>query len=277
MKNSVQLCVATYNIQFGINTEKIIKNIEKLATGGANIICIQEVIINLSQEMIVDAILKRLGKNWQASYHMGEENSKLSIGTAIFWNSDILRFKHDYKILLPKIKKFAFHENFYYWIIGVPAIPLQRRALSCYFIVNKKLLRVTCVHVDNVGGPIHRIKQLTYLLSRLRQKDTPEYEIICGDFNTFDLLKTGYEKKLLQKKFGKEFVDASKNVSWTSDIYNIDYRHSIKLFPWIIKNFHIHIRRRLDYIWVRNMLVKECKKNPLSGSDHFPIIANLEL
>jgi endonuclease/exonuclease/phosphatase family metal-dependent hydrolase len=271
------LLVATYNIQFGINTEKIIKNIEKLATDGANVICIQEVIINLSQEMIVDAILKRLGKNWHASYHMGDENSKLSIGTAIFWNSAVLKFKHDEKTLLPKIKKFAFHENFYYWIIGVPAMPLQRRALTCYFEVEKKLLRVTCVHVDNVGGPIHRMRQLTYLTSKLKQSGTVEYEIICGDFNTFDLLKTGYEKKLLQKKFGDKFIDASKKVGWTSDIYNIDYTHSVKLFPWIIKNFHIHIRRRLDYIWVKNMQIVGCKKIALPGSDHYPIIADLSL
>ena len=88
MTNKTRLTVATYNIQFGINTEKITKNIEKFASDGVDIICIQEVINESHKELIVDRIVKLLGKNWRASYNMGEENSKRGIGTAIFWNSD---------------------------------------------------------------------------------------------------------------------------------------------------------------------------------------------
>lgn len=277
MTDTNHLRIATYNIQFGLNTEKIVTNIVKLAKDGATIICLQEIIINLPQELIVDVILKRLGKQWRATYHVGKENSRLSIGTCILWNTKQVTFTHDEKILLPKIKEFDPHEKLYYKLIGVPAVPVQRRATICYFKINKKLLRVTSLHIDNVGGPIHRIKQLTYLLSKVRSMQPVEHEIICGDFNTFDLLRTGYERKLLQKKFGRGFIDASKNVGWTSDIYNIDFKTSIKFFPWLIKTCNIHIRSRLDYIWVKNMKVIACKKIILSGSDHYPIIADLEI
>ena len=138
-------------------------------------------------------------------------------------------------------------------------------------------MRVTCVHVDNVGGPRHRLKQISYLVSQLTSKEKAKYEIICGDFNTFDLLKTGFEKKLLQKKFDKEFIDASEQVGWTADIHNIDMSSSIKIFYWFIHTFNVHVRRRLDYIWVKNFKVIECKKLEIPGSDHFPIIAKLEL
>lgn len=271
------LRVVTYNIQFGINTQRIIENIKKLAEDDTNIICIQEIINNLPQELIVKAILKQLGSNWHASYHIGTENSRQSIGTAIFWDNNILKLKQEEKILLPKIKKFALHEKLYYWVIGEPGISKQRRATACYFLVNNSILRITNLHIDNIGGPMHRMKQITYLLSHLNKLKTPNHEIICGDFNTFDLLKTGYERKLLQKKFGKDFIDASKNVGWTSDIYNIDFKKSIRLFPWMIKTFNIHIRSRLDYIWVKNLKVLDCRKIILPGSDHYPIIADLEL
>lgn len=269
--------IATYNIQFGVNKEEIASNIQKLAQEGANIICLQELINVANEEFIVDIFLKKLGKKWQAATHVGKENSKLSIGTGILWNSDIVQLKYKEKILLPKIKKFDLHEKLYYKIIGVPGIPLQRKAVSCCFQVANKTLRVTSIHIDNVGGPIHRLKQISYLLAQLDTLEITDHEIVCGDFNTFDLLRTGYERRLLEKKFGKDFADASKNVGWTSDIYNIDFKTSIPIFPWVIKTFNIHIRSRLDYIWVRNIKVLECKKIMLSGSDHYPIFADLEL
>src|SRR5215469_11935490 len=122
MKDTKKLRVATYNIQFGINTEEVITSIEKLALDGAHIICIQEIINNLPQELIVHAVLKHLGKNWQASYHMGTENSQQSIGTAIFWDKKTLKLTEEGKILLPRIKKFDLHEKFFYWVIGAPAL-----------------------------------------------------------------------------------------------------------------------------------------------------------
>ncbi len=272
-----ELTVVTYNIQFGINAEKIVSNIEILAKDGANIICLQETINIARHELIITTILKRLGKNWKASYNVGLEDGRLSIGTCIIWNTTVLTLKYEKKILLPKLNTFSAHEKFYYWIIGVPGIPVQRRVTTCYFTINQKLLRVSSIHIDNVGGQLHRMQQLSYLLTQLKQNTTPDYEIICGDFNTFDLLKTGYEKKLLQKKFGKEFHDASKKVGWTSDIYNIDFKTSISVFPWIIKTFHLHIRRRLDYLWVKNMKVIKCEKIMIPGSDHFPVVAKFEI
>jgi len=272
-----KLRIATYNIQFGINTEEIVNSIEKLALDGVNIICIQEIINNLPQEFLVSTVLKRLGKNWQASYHVGTENSQQSIGTAIFWDTRLIKLTDEGKILLPKIKKFDLHERFFYWVIGAVPLPKQRRTTVCYFIINNRTLRVTNLHIDNVGGPMQRMRQITYLLSELNKLTIPDYEVICGDFNTFDLLRTGYERRLLQRKFGKAFIDASKNIGWTSDIYNIDFRKSIKLFQWIIKTFNIHIRSRLDYIWVRNLKVLDCKKVMLPGSDHYPIVADVAL
>ncbi|HWY80094.1 MAG TPA: endonuclease/exonuclease/phosphatase family protein [Candidatus Sulfotelmatobacter sp.] len=272
-----EFIIATYNIQFATIAEKIIANIIAMANDGVEIFCLQEIVHIQNEVFIIDRILKQLGNDWRAAYHVGKENSKLSIGTAILWNIKKLKLKKIEKISLPKLKRFDLHEKLYYKVIGVLGVPLQRRATTCYFIINKIEFRVTCIHIDNVGGPKHRLKQISYLLSELNKKATPGHEIICGDFNTFDLLKTRYEKKLLQRKLGKEFSDASKYVGWTSDIHQIDFTTSIRFFPWLIKTFNVHIRRKLDYIWIKQIEVILCKKLSMPGSDHLPIIAKCRL
>lgn len=277
MAESKQIKIATYNIQFAFNLEKVIDNIKKLVDDGVSFICIQEVINKENEPFFIDSILKHLGKEWRANYNVGSEISKISIGTAIIWNSTIATLNREEKILLPKIPRFDIHENIYYRVIGVPPVPLQRKAITCYFAVNDTQIRITCVHLDNVGGPRHRLKQLSYLVSTLHSLPQVPHDIVCGDFNTFDLLRIGYEKKLLQRIFGKEYVDASKNVDWSSDIAMIDFTTSWGLFPWFIKTFKIHIRSRLDYIWVKNFDVLHCQKKEFYGSDHFPIIATLSV
>ncbi len=277
MTNKNQFTLATYNIQFGFNREEIIENIVQMAKQGIDIICLQEVIHVENKEFIITSILKKLGADWDAKYHVGEERSKEGIGTAILWNSKLFSFRKQEKVLLPKINKFDLHEKFFYYVIGVAAIPLQRRALVCNFTFNQKEIRVSCIHIDNIGGAGHRMKQIAYFKRQLVTMGEIEYEIVCGDFNSFDLLKTGYEKKALQKEIGIEFVDASKDIPWSSDIHNIDFSKSLTSFQWFIKTFNVHIRRRLDYIWVKNFKIVDCKKLPIQGSDHYPLVANLEI
>jgi endonuclease/exonuclease/phosphatase family metal-dependent hydrolase len=276
MTDNNQLIVATYNIQFAINTTTIVNSIKKMTEKGVTVFCLQE-LVNIPNDDLMKRILDALGSHWKASYHVGEEMSRLSIGTGIIWDSTKIQLVDERKILLPKLKKYAPHERLYYKLINVPPIPLQRRATVCSFLFNKAPLRITCVHVDNVGGPVQRRRQLKHLISVLKGSKTPPHEVICGDFNTFDLLRTGYEKQMIQKLLGKDFVDASEGAGWTSDIYNIDFHDSVKIFPWFIKTFNVHIRSRLDYIWTKNFDVLSCEKQRLPGSDHFPLIAKLQL
>ena len=152
-------------------------------------------------------------KNGAGKVHLGSENSRVSIGTCIIWNTRLLQLHHKEKILLPPIKKLELHEYIFDKLIGGLVIPLQRRVITCYFTYQGVPLRVTSVHADNIGGLTHRIKQIVFLKSRL-DREKVKYEIVCGDFNTFDLLKTGKEKKALQKIFGEEFLDASEKIDW---------------------------------------------------------------
>lgn len=277
MSNNNQFNIVTYNIEYAAQKGKILENIIQLEKDGVDIFCFQELINTPQEGFFIDTVLQKLGDSWQAVYNVGEMEGRLSLGNAIVWNKKKFFLKSSEKILLPLIKNFDLHEKLWYKTIRVPGVPIQRRAITCLFTLNQTPIRVTSVHVDNVGGPTHRKKQLAFLMTKLRLLETPKQEIICGDFNTFDLLKTGYEKKMIQNEIGEDFVDASNKIAWTSDIAMIDFSTSIKIFPWFIKAFNIHIRRRLDYIWVKNFTIQECKKLEIIGSDHFPIIAKLEI
>ncbi len=269
-----QLVIATYNIQFCTNIQKVIENIEIMEKKGVTVFCLQEAINIRDREFIAHTITKKLGNEWKAASHVGEEISKVSIGTCIVWNSKVVSLEREEKIILPKIKKLAFHEFIFDKMIGGLAVPLQRRATSCYFKFQGKTILVTSIHTDNIGGTSHRLNQIQFLLSSLHKTN---YEIICGDFNNFDLLNSGKEKNLIHKLLGNNFIEASKKVGWTADLHNIDMQNSFRLFKWFVKTCNIHLRRQLDYIWVKNFQVLKCYKLELLGSDHFPLICTLKI
>ena len=271
------LKIATYNILFSINAQDIITNILTMANKGVMVFCLQEVINTKDKKFIIEEILNNLGKNWKARYHLGNEGSLLDFGTCILWNNQFLKLEKIEKIQLPKINHLAIHEFLFDKLAGHKGIPVQRRVISGLFMYQNNHIAITNVHLDNVGGKRNRLKQLEYLLKILYKNNEVTHQIICGDFNSFDLLKTGVEKQELQRALGKDFKDASKNVSWTADIYNMDLPQKTSLLIPFIKITHLHIKRKLDYIWVKNLQVQDCNIIQLRGSDHHPMIATLKV
>lgn len=273
-KSKTTLTIATYNIELSIQVEKIIDNITAMAKKGVDVFCLQEVVNSPNQEVIITTLLNRLGKNWKAANHLEDPTLETNIGTCILWNTKILQYQEEKKVSFPKLKRLGLHEKFFAKLIGGSTSSLQRRAITCTFLFSKKTMQITSLHLDHVGGTNHRIKQMEYFFAK---KPMSPYEIICGDFNTFDLLQTGKEKALLHKTFGPEYIDASATVGPTADIYEMNMQRVLLLFKWVVKTLHIHIKRRLDYIWVKNFQIVDCYTGDVSGSDHLPIIAKLKI
>ncbi len=265
--------IATYNILLSRHPDEIIKNITSMAHGGVAIFCLQEVLESDDNPFIIEELLSRLGKDWKAASHVGDGKSFLDFGTSIIWNSRVLQLEKTEKILLPTAKRLTFPEWAFHKLAGLQAVTPPRRAISCLFNSNNKQLLVTSVHLDSVGGKANRLKQLRYLL----RKANNNYHIVCGDFNSFDLLKTGQEEKNIQRVLGATYVDATKDIAWSADINRMDTPKHFPFFIMLIKSLQIHIKRKLDYIWVKNLNVKKCKVLDAKGSDHLPVIANLEL
>lgn len=275
--NTDTLKIATYNIQLSLNVEKITKNIFDMSQRGVSIFCLQEVMRQPEGPFIKDELLRVLGKDWEMECFFGEGEVHNALGTGLLWNTKIIQSQSIAKIVVPIIKPFLPHELVFQILLGGPVHPVTRRITSGVFVWKNNQIRITSVHLDHIGGRFHRNKQLKYILDVLNQQKDTLYEIICGDFNTFDLLHTGEEKKLLQTTLGQHFIDATENIPWTADLYNNDMKKSVLFFKAFVKRTNLHIRRKLDYIWVRNLKVVNSQDLKLSGSDHYPLVAELRI
>lgn len=277
MSKTKKILLATYNIQFSKHPKEITENIVEMVQTGVSIFCLQEVLKIPNKLFIVDALLKKLGRNWKAVYHLGNENSELGMGNCIIWDSNVMELIKEKKKYLPKSKSLALHEKIFSWTVAGITSTFQRRIIIGTFKFNNKVLRISNIHLDHNGGLENRKGQLEFFLKLLLKDKTADKEIICGDFNNFDLLKNGKESKMYQEVLGSYFKDISKDSGWTADLNSIDIRSEFTFIQKIIKKMDLHLRRKLDYVWVRNIEKTDCKKLIRNGSDHCPLIATLDI
>lgn len=272
MKNT--LTIATYNIQFSQHPKKIIENLQTIVDNGASILCLQEVYIQKNNN-IVQQILNKLGKSWDAISHLGDNESVLSMGNCILWNKKkVSLIKHSFNIL-PESKSLALHEKMFSILAGGVSIPFKRRVILANFQLNKNNFSIANIHLDHNGGTKNRLVQLAFIKKNLKNFSISSKEIICGDFNCFDLTNNGREDQLYQEILGQDYMEATKNIDWTGDLYDIDTRFGNVLFGKLIRFLNIHIQKKVDYVWLKEINTSQCKKLDVLGSDHKPIITEL--
>lgn len=268
-----KLTIATYNVQFSLNPTQIRKDVLTMAQKGVSIFCLQEVVRYENQKFLLDILLEDLGPGWKAIYNLGREKKNLGMGNGILWNVQKIKLKNKQEIFLPKSRTYLPHEMIFSLIAGGIIVPFQRRTISGTFQIDEKYIRITNLHLDHNGGLKNRGKQLKYLVNVIKKETKVDCEIICGDFNSFDLLKRGEEYRQEKEIIGSDFHDISDNVAWTADLGNTKLKCGMFL-NFFIK--HIHIKRKLDFIWAKNMKRISCETLPVNTSDHRPLIAFLE-
>lgn len=244
----MNLKIATYNIHHGLKLKKITENINKLSKDGVVVFCLQEMRESIKEISVLNACLEALGDNWE--YETFLEPDSFNFGLCLIWKSNILKSKKIDKIILPEIPK----SNIRVMVKKIKKT-IQRGVLVGTFEVDGKLLRISNVHLDCHGQFAQRARQLTSLISYLKSDDSVDCEIICGDFNTIgaEALSKKQEKKILAI-LGEGFINA---------------------YPRPTPTFHL--LQRLDYVFVKNMKVNKAEVLKLKGSDHFPLIASLEI
>lgn len=270
--------IATYNIEFSRKADLIVQNLLQLKKDGVEIFCLQEVLRIPNVEFIIDKILKRLGNNWKAEYFLGEETDSRGHGVAIIWNTKMFHLESLERILFPPTIPKRHDAVLVKIAILIYAYPqLQRKALSLLFTYKGKPIRITTMHLELIGGFKNRLKQAEFILSKL-QKNPVTNEIVCGDFNSFETWNTGRERRELQKLFASySFVDATDSIPWTSDPYNIEYKGVFIHFVKIAKKSRINLKRKIDYIFSKGLTIGKADRIDVSGSDHFPIVAEFSL
>lgn len=248
ISNGMNIKIATYNIHHGIQLEKIRENIKKLSKDGVHIFCLQEVREFSGKTSVLDVCLEALGTGWEHKKFI--EPNSYNFGLCFIWKKSVLKNKKIEKLTLPKIPKFNIRI-----IVKRIRKPIDRGALIGTFKINNKLIRISNVHLDCAGQFIQRERQLRALMRHLKADAGLKKEIICGDFNTIgvEALSKKQEKKILDI-FGSGFKNAHPKSTPT-----------------------FHLLQRLDYIFVKNIKIKKSAVLKMKGSDHFPIVAELEV
>ncbi|MFA6006013.1 MAG: hypothetical protein WC775_06065 [Patescibacteria group bacterium] len=270
-----QLGIATYNIQFSQHPNEVVLNILRLSRSNISIFALQEVLN--TKEHIIKNILAKLGSNWKAVCNLGDQSSVLGMGNCLIWDTKRLQLIRSEKVFLPKSKKLALHELVFSLVAGGISTPFQRRAIVGYFKYSNNTIRISNIHLDHNGGQANRESQLNYIRQYLARNRLLNHEILCGDFNSFDLLKTGAEFQMHERILGDKFLNVSKNIQWTADLNSMDIKLAAFFFKTLIKMFNLHIRRKLDHIWIANLRCASCVSPETKGSDHNPLLAYLNV
>lgn len=269
------MILATYNLHLCQEPDVLVRSVLKMAKEEmVDVFCFQEVVRHTDGSLLIDTVLKKLGKNWNVTSSVGNEPSWYSIGNVTMWNSKRLALKKSKNITLPASRGSTKKEAVFSQLIAGGVYEFERRSIISEFIEGKTLLQIANVHLDNIGGSTHRREQLSFVLDHMNPKII--YSIVCGDFNTFDLKQTGNEVAELKQIFGDKYADASHGSGWTGDLYRVNFQKANPVFAFIIKKFNIHLKRKLDYIWVKGGKRRSFKKLDLPGSDHLPLVVSLQ-
>lgn len=269
--------IATYNIQGSNNPNAILQTIAQLVKNGVQVFCLQEIRSFPRKAFIGDILQKHLGKDWKLECFLQKDKRSHELGLCILWNSNILQMQTVAKIFLPRLQKRTFTEFCEEKLLFTKKSFLQRKALVMNFTIGMKKIRITNVHLDWQGGPVHRKNQLEFLLDALRGKDSVEYEIVCGDFNTVKWPRVSDEKKYLSPVLGEKFIDVSADIPWTANLNTFSFYGILNnMINGFIKKLHIHIYNKIDYIWSCGLICSECKVFPAEGSDHIPLVATFQ-
>lgn len=240
--------IVTYNIHHGLQLKRIVENITKLSKDGVNIFCLQEVREFNKKSSVLLELSRALGDGWK--YEVFLEPNNYNFGLCVFWKSSIFKVKKVERIILPRIPKY----NIRVMVKGIRQT-IDRGVLVVTFRTKGKLIRISNVHLDCHGQFIQRERQVKYLVHHLKSRVPIKKEIICGDFNTIgaEALSQKQEKKIL-------------------DILGTGFKNAYsKRTPTF------RLLQRLDYIFVKNLKVITSKVWKIKGSDHFPLIAEVEV
>lgn len=263
-----KLKLVSYNIQNGVHQDAVTRNFRKMADEGVDIFCLQEA-RTTEQDFIGDRLQTQLGNDWQGEHFLGTDNPRIDLGLSLFWKSAKLQLKELEKVNLPKVEKLGFFER---QATSTPKPP-QRGAIVATFDINNIPLRITNLHLDWQGGASQRRAQLRFLAAHLKLKPDVAYEIICGDFNTLGRPASAKKQQNeMQRILGEEFTEVFPNLKWTSDGASIDPQKGLSNVQGLLVNLGIRFHQRLDYVFLRGVIVVDANMERVDGSDHYPLV-----
>lgn len=276
----------SYNIHMGVRLPVIIEEFKKRKlVENTAILCLQEVTENGGQNSC-DKILQAF-PDLPLAYRY--EPLQLYDGevqaNGIIYRRDLLSELHYKSITLPRVKNedklFAkrwFGNRLVMERKICQSVLFQRR--------DKKTLRVLNTHLDALAGWMHTFNQLKRILQKFRkQSKGTDMAVLCGDFNTITLRPRDKKYFLRLREFLKKhrFHDVSDEVNNTYQFKTLEVRKFVvaPFFFRLLAFMRFPARQKLDWILMyskgKKRFMDKAKAIPMPGSDHLPLIAEIEL
>lgn len=259
----MKILVVTYNILFA-HDPRVFESLKIIRKKSRNythaFVALQEVRRKTTGDKLPEKIMN-IFKGYSASNYIHATPSLHHLGLVTLSSSTPI---HEYRMVLPKRKgKFG--------------------TLSVSFHLGKKILRITNLHLDFLGG-LKRKKIQTGSVAAYLRAHPVDYDVVCGDFNTigpvrFMSKRIERQKKLILSQLGPEYKEVHVP-SWTSDVTTVisPLTPASKLVHAVFKKTGIQFRQKLDWVFVKGVRKGAASvRHDLTGSDHYPVFAELEI
>ena len=239
------LAVASWNVQLGLRLAEVLEGVGRL--GQPALLALQEVSEHNGRPDS-DRIARCLGRDYRACQAIAQHVRGRPQANALVWDTKRFEAVNSEVVDLP-----------------LPAgrmlrrLPESRRnALLIEGRFAQRTLRVYTVHLD-VLGIVHKQFQLLAVLEDADRRRPVDVTLIAGDLNTYGVRGRPRWAGLRALVEGHGFEDVTVDVGWTHRARG-------------------GIRQKLDALLVRpSGLDWRARAEPLDGSDHIPIVGEVEL
>lgn len=237
------LRIATWNVAFCRRLPAVLESVRALPS--PDLISMQELSIHEGR-CDAEAIASQLGASWRfeqvtAQVVVGREQAN-----GVLWDSRRIDLESLDTIDLPTPSGRIMRR-----------LPRQRRnAVVANLRQGELRLRLYAVHLD-VFGVTHRHAQLARVLDDASRRDSADLTLIAGDMNTYGIAGRPRWTELRRLAEAANFEELTTGVGWTQRA--------------------LGVRQKLDAVFASPRgLPHRAWRLPLPGSDHIPVLVELE-
>ena len=238
------LRIATWNVAYGHKLPVVLESVRALPE--RDIISLQELSIH-DGRIDAQSIASRLGGSWRFEQVTAQVVAGRTQANGILWDARRMELESLDTIDLPTPSGRVMR-----------ALPPQRRnAVVANLHMGALRLRFYAVHLD-VFGITHKHAQLARILDDASGWATADLMLIAGDMNTYGIGGRPRWAELRRLAAAARFEEVTTGIGWTHRA--------------------LGVRQKLDAVFAAPQgLRHRAWRLPLPGSDHVPVLVDLEL
>jgi endonuclease/exonuclease/phosphatase family metal-dependent hydrolase len=238
------LRIATWNVAFCHRLPVVLESTRALPA--RDLISLQELSIHHERDD-AEAIASLLGESWRFEQVTAQVVAGRPQANGILWDSRRIELEGLDTIDLPSPSGRVMR-----------ALPRQRRnALVATLRLDSLRFRLYAVHLD-VFGIAHKHAQLARVLDDASERATVDFMLIAGDMNTYGIAGRPRWAELRRLAGAANFEELTTGIGWSHRA--------------------LGVRQKLDAVFAAPQgLPHRAWRMPLPGSDHIPVLVDLEL